>query len=995
MWFAAAGQNGTLVFNTLEGKCNLPDSYYIIQDRQGVMWISTFYGLYTYDGSSCRRQQLGLTDEVTINSNLKTLIEDSEGRIWVGTDGEGIIVSDRARQHYRLLPAMKKTSVTYMAQDQDGMIWVNTSEGLVILEEVSSGDSTVFRRKDLTGYPADLQQIHARMIYVAGEGIIWLGTDSGIYRYDKRNNRLIQPEQKDGWINLPVDDIEQDRDSILWVTVKSTGARLFEYNSKENKFHPYTDISFQQPGSKLRMCFDTDNRIWLSEFGYGMQVYDFERECHFLNSFQNSNIRYMRFIRDPYADQMGNIWVCSDGVFQYPYWKGFQSYLHPYAFDQSCSAIFETDGKVLLAYREGGVIFKDENGNETGLYNHNGGKGLLTSELIFGIEELSKDKYLLSGYNTLQVLNVNDQSLREYPLGGVSRGLLKDSQGKVWIGSVSGLYSFNEKDGPVKILQEGVSEEENLRHFNALIEGTEGNLWLSSILSGIVKYTRDENKFTSYKPKGEEDSSWRGNDICNCAGYIWLASETGIARLDRTSGEIRLFNETAGLNSSYISAVVCIDDREIWASTYDGVTSLNIKTEKVNNYNQTDGLINNFFYPGVKWVSKEGVIYFPGRSGLDFFNPDDLRSNPYPPGIIFTNVKKKHKKGEEQNFTPGFENVKLSNSDLFLEINYNGVHYQSNEALEYFYRLRTNDPWIAAGQQRSILFSGLQAGEYQFQVKARSPDGLESPSSETLNIVVLPPFWQTWWFRILVVILLSSAIYYWVKRRENAMKLKEDQRLKVQRKMADLEKRALLAQMNPHFIFNAMNSIQQFIFNGDSEGAMRYLTRFSRLVRHVLNYSALPAVPLADEVQLIKDYIELELMRFPKKFEYSIRVDRSLDVNSVEVPPFFIQPQIENAILHGLMHKEENGKLDIAFEKQNGHLKIIVEDNGIGRDASRDIPDRNRFKGNGKGLVIARERLRFLHADQEFEAIQIIDLMDPKNRPAGTRVEVIIPLEED
>jgi LytS/YehU family sensor histidine kinase len=217
--------------------------------------------------------------------------------------------------------------------------------------------------------------------------------------------------------------------------------------------------------------------------------------------------------------------------------------------------------------------------------------------------------------------------------------------------------------------------------------------------------------------------------------------------------------------------------------------------------------------------------------------------------------------------------------------------------------------------------------------------------------------------------------------------------MEIQHQIMELEKRALQAQMNPHFIYNAMNSIQQFILMHDVEGAMKYLTRFSRILRTVLNMSSQSHIPLYEEMKLIEDYIELESMRFPNKFSYTIDVSPELNIHSLEIPPFLIQPQVENAIRHGLLPKNAPGHLKVNLVKNGENLMIVVEDNGIGRTASRAGKYKEINHHESRGLTIIEERLKHLHTDPDIKPFRIIDLYDRNQHAAGTRVEILLPMD--
>jgi sensor histidine kinase YesM len=184
----------------------------------------------------------------------------------------------------------------------------------------------------------------------------------------------------------------------------------------------------------------------------------------------------------------------------------------------------------------------------------------------------------------------------------------------------------------------------------------------------------------------------------------------------------------------------------------------------------------------------------------------------------------------------------------------------------------------------------MKPGNYIFHAKATSIDGIDSAEELVIPIRVIPPFYSTVWFRILASCAFFGLIIGYFKYREHTIKEKDKKEAEINHKLNELEKRALQAQMNPHFIYNSMNSIQQFMLAHDVEGAMKYLTRFSRILRTVLNMSAENRIPLSDEIKLIEDYLELENMRFPDKFDYDIKISPDINIHSIEIPPSLFNP---------------------------------------------------------------------------------------------------------
>jgi hypothetical protein len=399
--------------------------------------------------------------------------------------------------------------------------------------------------------------------------------------------------------------------------------------------------------------------------------------------------------------------------------------------------------------------------------------------------------------------------------------------------------------------------------------------------------------------------------------------------------------------------------------------------------------LNSIYYTRNKFYDSDGYIYFGGTNGIDYFHPDLLREYPFDPGLRLTD------------FTVDGESVTIEASTApsfnykqdLIEITIAGNNYSDQQKTTYEYKLLgLGDQWIQVGSQDHFIFSNLPGGEYIFKARAISQFGQKRSNELLIPFKVFPPFWNTWWFRGLALLCILGAVTLFMKYRESQIEKNAQIQTQMNNRMQEVEKKALLAQMNPHFIFNSMNSIQQFMALGDFEGAMKYLTKFARLLRFVLNFSSESHISLADELALITDYIELEKMRFPNSFTYSINVSEDIEIHAIEIPPFFIQPQIENAIRHGLPNKEGPRELKIEINRINGDLKIIVEDNGIGRDAAKKYTIRPSGKDKSMGLSLVEERLKYIQGSSSEYKLKIIDLKDSNDTPLGTRVEILLPI---
>jgi|GEM_PF-630285 len=220
----------------------------------------------------------------------------------------------------------------------------------------------------------------------------------------------------------------------------------------------------------------------------------------------------------------------------------------------------------------------------------------------------------------------------------------------------------------------------------------------------------------------------------------------------------------------------------------------------------------------------------------------------------------------------------------------------------------------------------------------------------------------------------------------------EKEKLMVEQQKSWLELKALRTQMNPHFLYNTINSIQSFVLKNDTKSSVNYLAQFASLMRGVLENSRKDKITLADEVEGLFNYLDFETMRFPSKFNYQIKIDSHLDKNKTLLPPLLIQPYVENAIWHGLMHLQDGiGQVTIMFEKIDGHIMCVIDDNGIGRKAAKEL--RNKSLHKPLGMSIVAERMESMNKMYHWDMkVRIIDKFDEGEVPAGTRVEVYLPL---
>ena len=338
--------------------------------------------------------------------------------------------------------------------------------------------------------------------------------------------------------------------------------------------------------------------------------------------------------------------------------------------------------------------------------------------------------------------------------------------------------------------------------------------------------------------------------------------------------------------------------------------------------------------------------------------------------------------------------IKLDYWQNNLTVTLDRLHFKKGNQEGILYKLIGQDSEFRKENTKVLRFENLAPAEYKLVMYAINNDGLKSEKPLQLQFKIHPPFWKTAWFIVSMIVLILFVIILIIKQVIQSIKKREAEKTRINTLLSESQLSALQAQMNPHFIFNAINGIQNYILNKKEEEAYNYLTKFSKLVRLVLNNSRNKELTLQEELDMLALYIELEQLRFDHAFDYQLTIDPSVNPYEIEIPSMLIQPYVENAIWHGLMNlkKERTGKLTIAISTENDLLKIIIEDNGVGRVKS------NEFKTttihHSVGMQLTEERLEMIKNIWNTNEVKVViqDLYDDKQEASGTKVALFLPL---
>lgn len=339
------------------------------------------------------------------------------------------------------------------------------------------------------------------------------------------------------------------------------------------------------------------------------------------------------------------------------------------------------------------------------------------------------------------------------------------------------------------------------------------------------------------------------------------------------------------------------------------------------------------------------------------------------------------------NFHNPILNSKITPKNALIKLNYNQnsfiIYFKSKtKPLIYSYKINNFSSKTFQTKNNNIVFTDLSNGEYELII---SCDDKYKVSSTRLKIIIEPPIWLQWWFLpmmfVYALILIGVFMYFLFQYRTR-------QQLRLQAVRHELEIKALRAQMNPHFIFNSMNTIDAYILRKRFIEASDCLQKFSKLIRHILENSENQTISIAQELETLKLYIELEQERFSHSFSYQFDIHPELLEKDYQIPPLLIQPFVENAILHGIRHlTERKGEIRLNLSIKDSLLLCIITDNGIGRKASSEINQQKQENHKSMGVDITMERIsayQALYGDKMETAITDLE--------KGTKVEITLPL---
>ena len=463
-------------------------------------------------------------------------------------------------------------------------------------------------------------------------------------------------------------------------------------------------------------------------------------------------------------------------------------------------------------------------------------------------------------------------------------------------------------------------------------------------------------------------------------------SSKGLVLLENKKMKFNVTLKT-GLNNNTITSIEKVKNNKYLIGTNKGINLLIIQNNKikVKNYNPKLGFKNQKIN-AISYTSD--TTYIATNNGLIYFNYEYLKKKRSKPIIYINNIYANNKKVEERS------KFKINYNTNDIEIDVTGISFLDEGNLDFYFQLNNND-WKKT-KDTKINYQSLPSNSYKFSIYAIN-SFKEKSYVKTITFKIKKPFWETWWFIVLAMLFLGFLIYSFITLRLKYVKEKylkekksillEKENIELENKMLALEQKALRLQMNPHFIFNALNTIKGYYSEGSVQVASNYISNFSKLLRLLLE-NIEQYIPLSLEVEMLDLYLQLTQVRYHNNFDYQIIIDKNLKAKETSIPTLLMQPIIENAVIHGISPKSSKGKIIVSFYQKEKSLICVVSDDGIGRKASQK---NKKTHHTSKAISITKERLDLIEVQEKVKCnLEFIDLIKNK-KSTGTKVIITIP----
>lgn len=963
----------------------------LLVDRDGFLWIATSFGVNRFDGNTFDKFLNDPRDSNSLaDNNVQKIYVDKDNHIWIGTNA-GISCFHRDQKNFSnywpdsaSLPD-QGTNFGALCEDDRGNIWVGVRNDLLIFNPATKK----FTRSGWSAYTSSHAGAYNNSLRVVVIGIIkksehelWVLSTYGLFSVstDSKQFRYYPNKAVSDYYGSKL--YFEDDSNNVWIGTFDQG--ILCYNSKAgtwSNFHTPPVLTNQDnaygithySGDTLIYCsgsnvifFDTKNKKAISRIFY---------EYLENNFFKNASSTAIAFYRNM-------IWLgTKNGLIQMKP-SNNQFGFTPLTNGEIVERIFHSANhrallftKVVHHQPECFAFMKYDGAPAIPILTQNGERFHSTyqyyAESVNGECYLNDDDHFYRyDFKNNRVVDIplppkvdpgNDYDVRN---------MVIDKAGNVWVRCLSqGIVKYDISTNKSSFEKEiGLSGH---REINALYYDSLTNmLWVAEEFNGIIGYNIDQKKACHYaipeSPNGRSAAviSFAGDNN----GHLWMADlQSGIIGYNYKTNQFTRITSRDGLPSDNCQWMMMDPTGMLWINTEAGLTKFDPKNKTCVNYGADKDLL--FPVDAYFFMDRGGKIFLPSRNGYYSWRTIGFIDSVKKGSIYVRDFML-------------FDTHLAANSDYHFSYKDNSIRilfgllsFDTPDALLLEYSLNGN-PWYSTDIHSYISFANLAPGTYDLAVCIKN----ENFPAKHIHFVIEQPFWKRAWFLLLIFILISGSIIFLIGNKLKRIRLESSLR----HQLVESEMTALRSQMNPHFIFNTLNSINSYIIENKKDEAGDYLTDFSKLVRTILENSQKPTVSVQEELNALRLYLELESKRLDGSFGYTFEINRDVD-ESVKIPSLIIQPFVENAIWHGLRSRKKDGFIKIKVQNFSEGLMIFVEDNGVGRAvaaATESWKERKSF-----GIAATKQRL-FLNNPRS--RIEIEDLEETRHGTSGTRIIIYL-----
>ncbi len=932
------------------------------QDKLGYLWSGGYGGLSRFDGKTFKNytKKDGLVDNY-----VNAVCEDDSSALYVASN-KGINVLKNGKVQTNLIYNLNGLAITSLCKGYHHSVYVGTNKGLYI---ISNGKVRPVSK---------IQNHRVNCVYKLDSSIICVGTENGLYLYGHKTFKHLT--ELDGLPSNNVNCITKFNNELVIGTQKG----LSFYNLKLNQYKNYK-IENGLIDENIKTVLAEGQNLWIGS-NTGL-IYFNQNQFYYIGIYNDNNSNYIRCLL---SDAEGNVWIGTHtGLFRYRD-KAFVSF-------DKISGPGNAFVYGIIKDKQGVLWLTTEN---NGLYSYYqsyfkryGTKDGLIGNVCRTVSEFDNHQLLFGFENGLMLFDNNKfKTVSTDGLTGPFDFSYKARNGSVYMGHSNGVTNYSFKNGNLVTKTHYVQTKNGFSPYG-FAEDEQGHLWIGTYGNGLYRLKNDSIKKMN-KLIGTNEENFFSNVIIY--NTMFAGTLSGLAVYDLATNKFKYLTEADGLNSDLIySLKISRNKKNLWIGTNQGVNVLDLEKYfnsnkvEIKSYGKSEGFTGVECNSGGIYEDIDGTIWFGTVSGIVKHEPFSVKTNTVQNSTVIQKIQINSLDTLLQ------DGAKLPYDYNNITFKYRGICLTNPDKVLYIKKLEGLDKeWSLPSSDDDSKYLNLPPRKYVFKVKSCNNEGVWNSVETQFAFEIKRPFYFTIWFILLCitfVVLVIIAIF-----RVRLARIRKKQKLEFERKveMSKVELKALRSQMNPHFVFNSLNSIQHYIYSNESDEAIKYLNKFARLVRIILNNSEKPTVTIEEDLEALKLYLELEQMRFEGKFESEIKVDENVDTDYDIMPPLLMQPYVENAILHGLNPLSYKGKLSIHLSIKDNFLVCVIEDNGIGRDKAREITHSIPGKKHKSlGMKITEDRLRILNdLNNSTLSVNIIDLKDEKGMALGTRVELFVPL---